>query len=170
MWLFENPIDPKPFLNKCVSPVVTSKNNKLITKWQTPYGVTFSDHGFGDMYFYKYDSDLNDILDNHGCLSGNDIVKVLNQLQQNPNQLRTKPNSIIMLENAIGTKAHRHSQFGKWQIVSDDEYSMINNPFSASLGYTNSADEFELYFFKDDPLEHLSVSEVLHELKRRNYL
>ena len=170
--IFEKEKDPCNMLNSKFTSEIVTDDNLRCNKWITPYGVSFGDpYGGGDnvLYFYEYDKDLGG---GKGCLSGNDIIKAIQQLEINPDKLRTKPGSIIKLEEITGQKAFRmENAFGKWHIRSAN-YSMFNNPFGCSLGYTRTEDEFEIYFFERDsePRARVSVGTVIELLKSYGYI
>lgn len=172
-WIFGEEKDPHDILNtKFISEKIT-KNNRSYTKWITPYGVSFGDPygNSNDFYFYEYDKDLDEKR-GQGCLSGNDIITSIQQLEKNPNKLRTKPQSIIRLEEATGQKAFRmENAFGKWHIRTND-YSMFNNPFGCSLGYSDTENDFEFYWLhgNEDPLERVPVDKIIILLKSKGYI
>lgn len=58
-----------------------------------------------------------------------------------------KPYNILTLEKLTGKMAKLHPlHFAKWHIRSRNEFSIVNNPYGLSLGYSKSKDDFELFF------------------------
>jgi len=144
--------------------------------WHTPYGVTFMTpadinenskvkYDLDSMYSFKYDTSIEfpfiHNMDCHGHIYMEELSDVITQLKTNPTKLRSKPNSIIELEQITGIKAHRiDGFFGTWQIYCDN-YSMFNNPFNCKTGYANSENNFELYINKlQKTFEYISVDKI----------
>ena len=50
-------------------------------------------------------------------------------------------------------------------------YSLFNNPFGVSLGYTDSADSFEVWFLsrEREPREYVPLAELCSELRQLGY-
>jgi hypothetical protein len=118
------------------------------------------------MYFFNYEG-------GSWIISQKDLITVLSQLKQKPEKFRTKPESILVLESKTGLKAFRHGIFfGCWQLLKDEQWSAINNPFGLSGPYTNSEDNFEVWFMdnEQEPRSYQTLQEVLNGLKEFNYI
>jgi len=167
--LFAPEIDPTPYL---------AAYPRADGKWyETSYGVAFSP-GFGGLWSYRYDEGLPGVPaddaneETHGVMSGADVKKALDALQADPRMLRTRPASIITLEALTGRTAHlKTNYFGGWHLYSGREYSLFNNPFGVELGYTDSADTFEVWFraHEAEPREYVSLDTLCGELRRYGY-
>lgn len=93
-------------------------------------------------------------------------------MEQDPQKLQRKPDSIAYLERLTGQTAYRkHNSFGKWYIGCD-KYSMFNNPFGTSLGYTSGENNFEIWYLKHEkePRERQTVTNIEQKLKELNYI
>jgi hypothetical protein len=141
------------------------KETKIIQKeptvvYNTPFGFSFY-HLNHYMYFFTNEN-------YSGTITQKDLLNVLSQLKQNPEKFRTKPESILVLESKTGLKAFRHETFfGGWQLLKDEQWSAINNPFGLSGAYTNSEDKFEVWFMENEqePRSYQTLQEVLNGLK-----
>lgn len=89
------------------------------------------------------------------------MFNALKLLEDNPNKLKTKPNSIIELENALNIKASLdHDFFGCWSIF-NEKYTISNNPFKIMGIFSDSADNFEVFLDDDDENVYLSTGETI---------
>ena len=69
---------------------------------------------------------------------------------------------ILYLERLTGkTATRKHNSFGKWHIVGQG-YSMFNNPFKVSLGYTNGENNYEIWYMNDEkePQGYQTVDQI----------
>lgn len=166
--LFRSNVDPIPFLEELASYSAESK------KWKTSYGVSFEKFGIGDMWIYRYDEDIEKEKGlREGIISATDVALALKQLQQEPTKLREKPRSIEYLEKKLGKQAHRkHNKFGAWHISDEGRYSMFNNPFSCELGYSDSSDNYEVWYMEKEekPRKYQSVDQIEETLKGYNII
>ena len=159
----DGPTDPTDMLNELTKPEVTPK----WTRWQTTYGVSFEKQRNGSkIWFYFYDKNLPHVRESEksrrGGISQADVAVVLRQFKTNPDKLRQKPQSIKDLEKVTGVLAVRKWQgFGKWHLYNSD-FTTFNNPFGLSTGYTDSADEFEIWFRTKEewPRRQQTVSQI----------
>jgi hypothetical protein len=141
------------------------KETKIIQKeptvvYNTPFGFSFYSLNH-NMYFFNYEG-------GSWIISQKDLITVLSQLKQKPEKFRTKPESILVLESKTGLKAFRHGIFfGCWQLLKDEQWSAINNPFGLSGPYTNNEDNFEVWFMdnEQEPRSYQTLQEVLDGLK-----
>lgn len=163
-------------LNALFTPTLAqTPEGRRYTSWQTPWGVAFEDHGMSPIYFYRYDADIGHLRaerEGRGALSDVDINKVVKKLSVNPQYLRRKPESVAYLERVTGESAHRkRNAFGKWALVRTGMFSMFNNPFGLSLGYTRGPNEYEIWFFEkeQEPRENQSVMEITDALQMFGY-
>ena len=155
------------------NPTLKNIENKKTLVWETPYGVSFSKMS-SFMWVYHYNKTLKFIKEGCyiGCLSGGDVYTILEQLKCDPNKLKRKPESIKYLEQLTGNTAYRkHNSFGKWHL-SDEGFSMFNNPFGISLGYTNSENNYEIWYINNEkePRERQTVNQIEKQLKEFNLI
>lgn len=143
---------------------------------QTPFGVAFQ-AGIGGLWAFRYDADLPGLhrragADMHGVMSGADVDSAVAALLAEPDRLRTRPAAIVTLEALTGRPAYlKDNYFGGWHLYVHGEYSLFNNPFRVSLGYTDSADNFEVWFKRaeGEPRGHVPLDALCAELRRRGY-
>ncbi len=166
----DEPADPTDMLNELTKPEVTPK----CSRWQTTYGVSFEKlTNPGRFWTYCYDETLSHVLRpvhaRSGCLSQQDLVTVLKQLKSNPDKLRHKPQSVKDLEKFTGIPAVlKYEGFGAWHLSKPNHFSVFNNPFGISLGYTDSADDFEAWFNPKEawPRKHQTVPQISTALSK----
>lgn len=171
--MFLDEVDPTPLLLKvCGEPVNTTIEKDNVKLYKSPYGVSFF-NSRGIMWFYYYDDDIT--TDNRlkmGAMGSNDVIKALEILEKEPKKLREKPESIKTLEKLTGDEAHiKLNSFGSWHL-SGNGYSLFNNPFCMTLGYTDSADNFEIWFMdkENEPREYQSLQAVIDGLCKYSYI
>ncbi len=167
--LFAPDVDPSPRLRQWPTDA---------QGWhQTPFGVAFQ-AGIGDLWSFRYDAGLPGVhprragAEMHGVMSGADVDGALTALQAEPDRLRTRPAAVATLEALTGRTARlKDNYFGGWYLCVDGEYSLFNNPFRVSLGYTDSTDNFEVWFKRteDEPRGYVPLNELCAELRRRGY-
>jgi hypothetical protein len=108
-----------------------------------------------------------------GCMSRSDLLKVIHYIQKQPPNysILDKPPIMLHLESVTGLKAEMKQCLGRWYMQTS-KISFFNNVFSLSLGYTDSVNNFEVYFPKtdDDPLEYVGIDELLEILHKGNYI
>ena len=151
-------------------------DKKISKMYKTPYGFLIEITKFSDfdMYMYYYEKDIGFLNEGNsqGMMCGSDIIKVLKVLKFNPTKLREKSESIKYFENLTGTVAMRKSNdFGKWHI-SNKNFSMFNNPFELSLGYTRNENQFEIWFLskETEPRMYQSIASIESAMKSFGYI
>lgn len=147
-----------------------NENSKGHLTWRTPYGVSFSDIGFGNsMWGFDYDENLPfvDQKRRFNILSGQDIRVALVILEKEPNKLKEMPSEMKILQIwNPRISIQRHSGFGKWQAFISEKFSAFNNPLQSSLGYTKNEETFEIQFFSEkNPREYVLLTEVMKLVK-----
>lgn len=177
--LFEQDVDPTKTLTDLATEYpekcVITKNHKNQTVYKTTFGCSFTNCSFGPtMWGYNYDDNLSSVseYDKEGTLSGSDIIKVIKQLNINPNKLREIPEPIIYLGKLLKVNPKRKTNaFGKWHLHTG-EISLFNNPFSLSLGYTNGPNDFEIWFIKkeEEPRGYQSIVDIENALNEYGYI
>lgn len=131
----------------------------------TPYGFSVKSYkGFG--YSYKYSPELEfsgkDDGKANGFIDNSDLAYALEILATHPNKFRTKPDSIIQLENKYSVTANRKENYlGGWHICTS-KYSLFNNPLNLSTGYTDNENTFEIWILSEnEPREYVSLMSVM---------
>jgi hypothetical protein len=169
-------VDPTELLNELAEPVtvVSPGTGRAHMSWPTAYGASFENHGMRSTWFYRYDESIGHLAEGGGlgCMSGSDVAQALGQLKTNPNKLRDKPASVEYLERLTGQRAFRKlNAFGRWHIVETGKYSMFNNPFGCQLGYTDGADDFEVWYLEKEgsPRSNQTVSAIERTLAEYGY-
>ena len=156
--LFEN-IDEKDFIQFLRDHGIKETPSDLVNEnarlFQTKFGfdiycTSFSKAG---LVCFKY-TDTASVHPNverkkiHGVMKMKECISVIEQCIREPKKVHTKPRSIKILEGLTGCTAYlHHMQFGKWHISNvgnGQNFSLFNNPFGLTMGYTRGEDDFEI--------------------------
>lgn len=179
-----------------IAQIISLLNNKCdestkvdgCTKWR------FNDYGFSiqepqlsknatnaklhkGLWLFEYYQSVSYFIKITGVISGNDIERIFIKLENNPNALVVKPDSIVELENLMGVQAVRHSKFfGRWQLNIPGFASIVCNPFQLDCGQSNSADDFDTLYYANDTIEGFETVDTiknkyhLHRLRTKMLL
>ena len=112
--------------------------------------------------------------DHGGCISNADLLKVVTYIKKQPNgySILTKPQVIRHLESITGVEGVMRKSLGRWYLSLVPKFSIFNNTFSLSLGYTDAVDNFEVYFMslEDEPQEYVPLSALLDKLDANGFI
>lgn len=164
-------VDPTKLLtDKFGKPTLCQIKNdpKKDLAWKTPYGVSFVELDMKSigLWGFLYDEDLFMRTESgFGVCSGADIEQALKILEKDPDALKKMPKGMETLKEKGAEVARHYSHLGQWQ-ARNDRFSAINNPLGVALGYTFTADTYELMIFETDKVyEHLSLESVLTKIE-----
>lgn len=151
----------------CVFPFDTER---ICYFWKTNHGITFE--RINDDYFYIYDQE-----NGYGRIDEKNIIHVVKKMDDDPYILKTKPASIVMLENKINIKATLKGMFniGCWGIRTTN-FVIYNNPLELPnlKDRTRTENEFEIWFNKlynsSNPMFRQSYKQVIELLQLNGYV
>lgn len=178
LWRYKD-IDGEATLTDAFGPPELIAGHKV---WKTPYKVTIVGHEKSPLFSYLYDNDLPFVSEQldptkphncHGVFGKEDIPNIIATFKADPNALAAKPSSVVQIESLTHFKAIRKpNQFGAWHItgvINESRFSMFNNPFNVSTGYTNSAYVYEVWWRDeaDEPSSYIHIDDICADLLAR---